>query len=399
MSGGWGGFGAAGLSLAVGLWGVGAGCGGSGGGADVVTADGVVFYDLAPDADVAAAPALAPATVAALEAAVDEGFEAVEAPGVQVTVVAPGHGTWSRDEGLATAEPPAPLAPGDRFRVGSVTKIFNAAAILQLVAEGALGLDDPADQWLVGFDFGPGVTIRRLLNHTAGLFNYTDDANFLGRSTAPATPTEVIAWARDHGQVFEPGADWSYSNTGYYVTGMILEAVEGAPLAEVLRRRLLGPLGLDDTFLESFEPMPGGRVTGHLLGSSAEGLLDVSWSWAAGAMVSNGADLCRWLDAVYRADVLPAALREAMVTPTALPGGGAAGYGLGTYIVTRGGVSLVGHTGSTMGFRGEVFMHLESGTCVAVLSNDFFASPRGLADLVWAALARELGLSALEPGD
>jgi hypothetical protein len=116
-------------------------------------------------------------------------------------------------------------------------------------------------------------------------------------------------------------------------------------------------------------------------------------------MVSNGADLCRWLDAVYRADVLPAALREAMVTPTALPGGGAAGYGLGTYIVTRGGVSLVGHTGSTMGFRGEGVhapreRHLRRGAVQRLLRVAARSGRPGVA-----ALARELGLSALEPGD
>lgn len=372
-----------------------------GGESDVFRADAVSFFDLAsevgpeppPDAAPEVSPALSDALQAALQAVVDAEFTAVEAPGVQVTVVIPGRGRWSADLGLASADLGLPLRPGDRFRVGSVTKTFDAAAALQLVDEGVLGLDDPADQWISGFDFGAGVTIRRLLNHTSGLFNFTDDASFLGQSTSPATPAEVIAWARAHGPVFAPGAGWSYSNTGFYVTGLVLEAAEKRPLAEILRARLLVPVGLADTFLESFESMPGGRVTGHALGSEVEGLLDLSWSWAAGAMVSNGDDLCRWVDAVYRGEVLPPTLREAMLSPAGLPGGKSASYGLGTCLETRGGVPVVGHTGSTMGFRGEVFIHLASGTCVAVLSNDFFATTRGMANALWTALNARVDLT------
>ncbi|MEZ4267358.1 MAG: serine hydrolase domain-containing protein [Myxococcota bacterium] len=386
-------------------------------GADVFHADTITFFDVVPDAAPEAGPdlpadavpetgpahpdaladtaesGLEPALQIALEAAVDAEFAAVEAPGVQVTVVVPGQGRWSRDQGLADADLGLALVPGDRFRVGSVTKTFVTALILQRVEEGTLALDDPADQWLTGFDFGAGITLERLLNHTSGLFNYTDDANFLGKSTAPATPTEIIAWARAHGDVFAPGADWSYSNTGFYVLGLAVEAVAGEPLAEVLRSRLLAPQGLGDTFFESFEPMPGGRVTGHALGSPVEGLLDMSWAWAAGGMVSNGDDLCRWAEALYRGDVLSPASRAALVAPAALPGGKFAAYGLGSYLDTRGGVSVVGHTGSTMGFRGEVFIHLASGTCVAVLSNDFFATTRPMAQAVWSALNASLALN------
>jgi CubicO group peptidase (beta-lactamase class C family) len=274
MSGGWGGFGAAGLSLAVGsgassgrLWRLGR----RRGRRHRPTAS--CSTTSRPTADVAAAPALAPATVAALEAAVDEGFEAVEAPGVQVTVVAPGHGDVVARRG-----------PGHR-------RAARAAGPWRSVSRRQRHEDLQRRRDLAARRRG-GARPRRSGRPVAGRLRLRarrDDPAAAqptrpASSTTPTTPTsrplhrardeptEVIAWARrTNGQVFEPGADWSYSNTGYYVTGMILEAVEGAPLAEVLRRRLLGPLGLDDTSSRAFEPDAGRARDGAPLGVVGRG--------------------------------------------------------------------------------------------------------------------------------
>ena len=124
----------------------------------------------------------------------------------------------------------------------------------------------------------------------------------------------------------------------------------------------------------------------------AAGIMDMSWAWTAGAMVSNTRDLCRWADALYRGGVLGSALRAKMLTKTTLPDGSTADYGLGVQFRTRGGLPVVGHNGSTMGFDAELFLHVPSGLCVAVLTNDFGGKPSAVSAAAWTLLVGKLGL-------
>lgn len=347
-----------------------------------------------PDAGPAAFPA---EVAAALEATLAASFPLVEAPGATLTVTLPGHAPWTGAAGLARKDPATPAQPGDRFRIGSLTKTFTAAQVLLLVADGALGLDDPVDEHLPGWDFGPAVTIRRLLRHETGIFDYTDDATFLGEARDPATPAEVVEFALAHGPVFAPGTDWRYSNTNYFLAGMILEARTGRPLASNLHARLTGPQGLADTFLDGFEPDPVAIVDGHGVGVEMTYLIDLSWAWASGGMASTGTDLCRWLTRLYGGAVLPDELLEELLAVRLIPEGAddaarpGDAYGLGVRRTTRAGLVVHGHTGSTIGFRGEAFVDLASGACVAVLTNDFTAKPLRLSEPAWEALRDALG--------
>jgi len=340
------------------------------------------------DASVDAAGPTFPVELAdTLRSIVESNLRAVAAPGFTVTVSSPSLGVWEHAVGLSRLSPPTAMAPGDRLRVGSITKSFNAAVAIQLEHEGVWSLDQPADNWVSGLGLGSDVTLRRLLDHTAGLFNYTDDPLFL--TQPPTRPSDVVAWALEHGRVHDPGRGWSYSNTGYFVTGLAIEAATGTSFAAAVRARLLDPLELVDTATQPDE-LALSIVDGHVNGRENTDIVDMSWAWAAGGMVSTTGDLCRWARALYAGDALSPEVREAVLTEALLLDGTPTGYGLGTYLsVARGAVAprgVVGHTGSTSGFRGEVFVDLATETCVAVLTNDFLAHPDRVADLVWDAL-------------
>lgn len=372
--------------------------------AAIVGCDGSFFSSDASDSAVAhadapavdsgprdvAAPVVGPldgALAASLEAVVAKAFEEVEAPGVVAGVYLTRSGqAWTSGTGLAKVEPPVDVAPDDRFRIGSITKTFTAAVLLQLVEEGRVRLSDPVSDYVPGFELDPAVTLETVLSHTSGIFNYTDDTSFLIEAQRDTEPRDVIAFALDHDPYFAPGQGYTYSNTGFFFVGLAIEAVTGRAYHEEVRARLLEPRGLGDTWLDHVESHDPPLVDGHVLGTDADSVdFSMSWAWAAGGLASNTADLCSWLEQLYLGDVLGVAMRERMKTPLVLPNGNTTTYGLGARLAQRAGRAVIGHTGSTMGFTAEVFLEPDSGVCIAVLANDFLGEPKVLADPLWSA--------------
>src|SRR5215216_5880298 len=260
-------------------------------------------------------------------------------PGVALAVERAGKPLYSGAAGLASIEQETPLAATDRFRIFSLAKSFTAIVTLQLVDEGVLSLDDPVTRWLDDPAVGriPNVdriTLRQLLTHASGIYDYLDEADspfwtdaFFGPEadwTRVWTPRELIAYAEgaNHAPYFAPGQGEHYSNTGYELLGLVVEAATGRSFGEELRARILEPLALADTFLVEGGTMPEGTVDGY---HGLDGELfnvtatNVSWAWAAGGMVSTLADLARFARAAYGGELLAPASFAAMFTAT--PGG------------------------------------------------------------------------------
>ena len=195
-------------------------------------------------ASVQAPPATrAPADPAALQRQLDGVVEA-GTPGV-VALVRTGQQTWQGASGLGNLAAKRPARAGDRFRIGSVTKSFVATVALQLVGEDKFGLDDPLARWLPGLvPNGDDITVRQLLNHTSGLYDYTDD---LPEPPRPFQPRQLVAIATGHRPLFVAGKRFSYSNTNYILAGLVIERVTGQRLATQLQQRIVGPLSLGDT--------------------------------------------------------------------------------------------------------------------------------------------------------
>ncbi|WP_084464277.1 serine hydrolase domain-containing protein [Microtetraspora fusca] len=258
-----------------------------------------------------------------LDRAVGEGG----VPGI-VIEVRNDRGRWFGTAGVADTDTGRERTPQERFRIGSATKTFVATVILQLVAERRLSLDDTVDEWLPGRVHGHGhqggkISIRRLLNHTSGIFNYTEDPPMVNRYEKH-TPELLVDIAMAHPPAFEAGADWGYSNTNYILAGMIVERVTGQALADEIARRITRPLGLDGTYLPSgADPTIQGPHPRHytkLMNPAPDAEihdateLESSMFWAAGGMISTTGDLHRFFGALLGGRLLPPAQHERMFT-------------------------------------------------------------------------------------
>ena len=322
----------------------------------------------------------------ALQTVLHQSAFAIDAPGATATVHVPGEGTWAGATGFAHLDPGRPTEPDDRYRIGSITKPFNAAVVLQLVDEGALNLADPVTTWLPWLTGAEEITVEDLLRHSSGIVSYTDTALFVDALDEPWDPRDIVEHCWDLGPLFTPGAEYAYSNTNYYALALLVEAVTGAPWHTAIRQRLLDPLGLADTWVEGHEDDARGFVTPYLQGIDVTGRLDPSWHWASGGMIGTGADLVAWVDALVSGEVLPEALTAAMRTPWTLPSGDLAPYGYGWRIdATAACGAIEGHTGSTMGFQSDL-VRREDGVVIAVLVNDFLSEASDITEALCAAL-------------
>ena len=308
-----------------------------------------------------------PADPAALQRQLD-GVVETGTPGM-VALVRSGHQTWQGASGLGDLATKRPARAGDRFRIGSVTKSFVATVALQLVGEDKLGLDDHLERWLPGLvPNGDDITVRQLLNHTSGLYDYTDD---LPEPPRPFQPRELVAIATGHRPLFAPGNRFSYSNTNYILAGLVIERAGGQPLATQLQQRIFGPLDLGDTELPVTEQaLASPYVHGYAprdkdwrVTDGPAGLLDVtkmdpSWAWAAGAMVSTTADLAHFYQALLGGQLLDPKQLQAMQTTVdaSQQFGHGVRYGLGLTLLRPGcATDLWGHGGALAGYRTTAF--------------------------------------------
>lgn len=273
------------------------------------------------------------------------------ATGVLLDLRSP-EGEWVGSSGVAERASGQPVDPAGWFRAGSITKTFTAVVVLQLVGEGRLRLDEPVTEWLPGVP--SDVTARQLLDHTSGLHNYTDDlpdaAGLYRDRFEHWDPAETLA-----GAVAKPrgSSEWAYSNTNYVALGLLIEAVTGQAYGEVVRGRILEPVGLARTRMPGDDvDLPDPHLHAYL---EVEGELvdlarvNVSQAWAAGQLVSTAADLNRFYAAVLDGSLLGEAELAAMLT--GVPNGDGTAYGLGIAQETLpDGRVLWGHTGGIFGY-------------------------------------------------
>jgi D-alanyl-D-alanine carboxypeptidase len=359
---------------------------------------------------VPAAPATAtPERGAGREAKLQSALDRVVAAGVPgaVLLVRERDRTIRLTSGHGNLKPKTPMRASDRFRVGSVTKTFVATVVLQLVGERKLALEDTVERWLPGVvPNGAQITLRQLLNHTSGLFAYGGDPGFVAAAFRDPlrvwTPREIVAIATAHPPNFAPGAGWSYSDTNYFVLGLIVEAATGRSLASELRRRIFAPLRLRATSLPSAPRIAGRHAHGYFL----RPLLDVSVGspsvdWAAGGVVSTADDLAGFFRALLRGRLLrPDLLRLMRTTVAASQLGRGNEYGLGLQKVPAPCGALWGHEGASPGYDSHALNGKDGTRQVVVLVNatstlsaaGFFGLPmragRAVDRLVHAAYCR-----------
>ena len=331
----------------------------------------------------AAAAAGKAADARALSAAVDAYVRAAES--VQhfqgtVLVARDGVPLLEKGYGMASRELAVPNTPATKFLLGSVTKQFTAAAILQLQEQGKLSVQDPIAKHLPGWPKpnGDRITIHQLLSHTSGLPNYTDDGAVMSRRVLDLSLDELCATFQDKPLDFEPGTGWAYSNSGYVVLGRIVEAASGQSYEDYLREHVFGPAGMADSGYGHLETVIPGRACGHAWQDGHwvnAARVAMSIPYAAGALYATAADLLRWDQALYGDKVLSAASRQQMFTPVRQD------YGYGQMIADRFGHREIMHGGGIDGFTSHLARYPDDRLTVIVLCNNesVQASAIGLA--------------------
>jgi D-alanyl-D-alanine carboxypeptidase len=309
-------------------------------------------------------------------------------------------GVWQGAAGIADIATGEPMSAHLRYRIGSTTKTFTAVVVLQLVEEGLLGLDDPVGWHLPGvLPYPEPITIRQLLNHSAGIFDYAFAEGNPGpaadvplirdpvlrrraerllaraRKGEPvlATPELSVAAATTHPLDFAPGHGFSYSNTGYQILTLLIERITGQPLAAVYRERIIGPLRLEDTYLPAGRKILEPHVHAYEVGRTGT-LVDITadiglGSWGEGGLVSTAADLATFFRALLGGRLIGPSLLAQMLQPT--PGSSlgafATGYGLGIERLRNPcGLDAWGHGGDIAGFKTSVIA-TRDGAYVAIL--------------------------------
>ncbi|WP_073949154.1 serine hydrolase domain-containing protein [Streptomyces kebangsaanensis] len=301
-------------------------------------------------------------------------------------------------EGVADRGTAEPMDTADRFRIGSVTKTFSAVVLLQLAAEGRVRLDSPVDHYLPGLLPDDRITVRHLLSHSSGLYDYTSDLfartvpGFEAVRTRVFTYRELLDLSLRHPLTQVPGTGHAYSNTNYVVAGLLIEELTGHPVRTEYENRIIEPLQLSDTFyVHPGTGIPGRYARGYLTPDEAEApLVDateqtVSWAQSAGALISSTRDLNTFLSALLGGRLLPAARLAEM--RRWIPAGTGQAYGLGLRRRDLScGVSVYGHTGAVQGYYTYAFTSEDGRRSLTALAN---ASNNGRVHLTM--------LSTLEP--
>ena len=280
------------------------------------------------------------------------------------------------------------------FRVGSVTKQFTAAALLLLAEQGKLSTQDKLAKYYPNFPRGGDITLEQMLHHTSGIHSYTDDPSFANEGMVHRTTDEMVEFIAKlpKTQDFEPGTDWSYSNSAYFILGGVIEKVSAETLAKVFKAQFFGPLGMTHSALDDETEIVIGRARGY--SGAGPGhftnapFISMSIPGAAGSIRSTATDLARWNAALYGGKVLKPASLAAMLAPGKLNNGetsgsamakkmaaagapvkGQAEYGFALFLSDMEGHRKIDHGGGIYGFSASLSEFPDDHVTVVVLSN------------------------------
>lgn len=292
-------------------------------------------------------------------------------PGLALAVVRDGQILKAKGYGWANVELDAPVKPETIFQTGSVGKQFTATAMMMLVEEGKIALDDPISKYFANSPAAwKDITVRNLLTHTSGIPDYTEKVIDLRRDYTEAQLLKVFETLP---LSFPPGQKWSYSNTGYVLLGILIHNVTGEFYGDFLRDRIFQPLGMNATRIISEADIIPNRAAGYRLVKGA--LKNQEWvspslnTTADGALYTNVLDMAKWDAALREGKLLKQASFQQMYTPVTLTTGKTYPYGFGWDISQAGGHRLLEHGGAWQGFTTFIARYDEDALTVIVLTN------------------------------
>lgn len=329
---------------------------------------------------VAAALAFCPPSFALAAAPLPERIDAAlaplfkaNAPGATVIVTKAGEPVFRKAYGMADLKTKAPMQPDMQLRLASITKQFTAAAILMLAEQGKLSLQDDITRFLPDYPSkGQRITIEHLLQHKSGIHNYTAMPAFWSNAERDKSVAQMIDFFKNEPLDFAPGTRYSYSNSGYFLLGAIIEKASGMAYADFIARHIFEPLGMQDSAYEGHERSSKRRTAGYqngFFGYKPGNQISMTLPYAAGALVSTADDLARWGAAISAGKLLTAQSWKQAFTACTLPDNAPCSYGLGWFIGTLGSHPTVAHGGDIDGFNSQVLRLPDQDVFVAVLAN------------------------------
>jgi CubicO group peptidase (beta-lactamase class C family) len=328
-----------------------------------------------------------------------------DVPGAAVMVLQDGRVAYVGTFGWRDAGRRLPVRRDTVFEIGSITKQFTAACILQLQAAGKLQIDRPLSDYLPEAPHAREVTLRQLLTHTSGLHDYiTDDEGGIdAKASQASTYQDLVARIARLPLDFQPGSRWAYSNTGYLLLGRVIETVSGESYWDYLRGHVLKPLRMTETRTMADEGRSASMAKGyrHRNGvlEAAPGL-DASWAGAAGFLIAPLDDLARWDAALRAGKVVSARDYRSMTSPSATRDGASTGYGFGFFLAPEADQPRIGHTGGSNGFTAADEYFPRQGVRIIAFTNlgdDKPEAGEALTNAVFADLYPQIAAKARTP--
>ena len=306
-------------------------------------------------------------------------MRAEKIPGLALAIVRDGKTIKSLGYGLANLELDVAVKPETIFQTGSVGKQFTATAVMMLVEDGKLRLDDPIGKYLSGAPATwKNITVRNLLTHTSGIHDYETEslkkkgAAFINLRN-DYTEEELFKKFSGLPLDFPPGSKWNYSNSGYVILGILIHKVTGQFYGDVLQERIFRPLGMSYTRIISEADVIRNRAAGYRLVNGE--IKNQEWvsptlnTTADGALYTNIVDMARWDAALYTEKLLKKGSLDQMWTAVCLNDGKTADYGFGWDVTSANGHRLIEHGGAWQGFTTQISRYVDDKFTVIVLTN------------------------------
>lgn len=335
------------------------------------------------------AATLTSTAVAKIRSAANQLISQDHAPAVSVAVMQKGQVLFAKAYGLENLETRTVASPASVFRAGSITKEFTAAAIMQLAQAGKLAIDDRVSKYIPQLASAGPLTIRMLLNQTSGLHDYTNAPGFDVEELEQHTPRQMLDFIAAMKPLtdFKPGTAWAYSNTNYFVLGVIVERASGLGLGEYLAKYVIAPARLTATGLDHERDVVPDRASGYMPVKGAKGryynapFVSMDNAGGAGALRATALDLAHWQQALFAGRIVSMSSLAGMTTPGRLSDGtiavrqdapvtmGPPKYGFGLELGKLDGVEAIGHAGAVPGFTAYLVTFPKRQMTVAIMTN------------------------------